>query len=31
MRVIDAMIKFLAYGFLVGVIVGLLAWIGGAG
>lgn len=30
MRLLDMMIKFLAYGFLVGVIVGLLAWIGGA-
>ena len=30
MRLLDMMLKFLAYGFLVGVIVGLLAWLGGA-
>jgi hypothetical protein len=30
MRVIDAMLKFLVYGFVIGVLIGLLAWLGGA-
>jgi hypothetical protein len=30
MRVIDAMLKFLVYGFVIGVLIGFLAWLGGA-
>jgi hypothetical protein len=30
MKIFDAMLKFLVYGFVIGVLIGLLAWLGGA-
>jgi hypothetical protein len=30
MKIFEAMIRFLVYGFVTGVLIGLLAWLGGA-
>ena len=30
MKILDAMLKFLVYGFVISVLIGFFAWLGGA-